>query len=357
MTDAGVPAGALDAHGGWPALIAALVAGEDLAPAAANAALTDILEGSVPESRIAALLVGLAAKGASAAELDGMVDAMRAAALPLDLTDVDGVVDIVGTGGAPTRRVAALNVSTMASFVAAGAGARVCKHGNRMASSTSGSMDVLEALGVGIELGPDGVRRCVDEVGIGFAFARVFHPAMRHAAPVRTALGIPTVFNLLGPLSHPGGVRRAVLGVSDPDKAAVMVDVLRRREAPRAMVVCGHDRTDELLTTGPTTVHELRDGDVRSYELDPTSLGLELVTAEEVAGGDPATNAAIANAVFAGKPGPHAELVALNAAAALVVAGVVDTLADGLDAARASIADGAAAERLDGLRTLTASLA
>jgi anthranilate phosphoribosyltransferase len=356
VTDAGSTPGALEAHGGWVALLADLVEGVDLGADRARAALTEVLAGSVDEARLAALLMGLAAKGPGPAELDGMVDAMQDAALHLDLGDPDGVVDIVGTGGAPTRRVAAINVSTMACFVAAGAGARVCKHGNRKASSTSGSMDVLESLGVAIDLPPDAVRRCVDEVGVGFAFARVFHPAMRHAAPVRTSLGIPTVFNLLGPLSHPGGVRRSVLGVTDPERAAVMVEVLRRREAPRAMVVCGHDGTDELVTTGPTTVHEVRDGEVSTYQVHPADVGIDVASPDAVSGGDPQRNAEIARAVFAGDDGPRCDLVVLNAGAALVVAGVADSLIDGVSAARHSLVSGAAANRLERLATLSSTL-
>lgn len=344
--------GTREAPGGWPVLIARLVAAEDLDAEQARFALGDVLAGEAGDARLAALLVGLAAKGPSPVELEAMVDAMLGASVPLPLTDPGATTDIVGTGGSASRRNAALNVSTMAAFVAAGAGAVVCKHGNRKASSTSGSFDLLDALGLPVELDAEGVRRCVDEVGIGFAFARVFHPAMRHAAPVRTALGIPTVFNVLGPLAHPGGVTRSVIGVGTPDLAPLMIDVLARRGSPRAMVVCGHDGTDEIVTTGSTRIHELRNGEVTVYDFDPSSLDIPTADPVSVQGGDPDRNAAIARRVFAGEPGPIADLVALNAAAVLVVADHVDTLGDGLVLARASLTDGAAAGRLAALAAL-----
>jgi anthranilate phosphoribosyltransferase len=333
----------------WPGIMATLVAGRDLDDDQARGAIMGVLDGTAGDARLAALLVGLAAKGVTSPELAAMVDVMVTMAEPLPLTDPSAVVDIVGTGGAERRRSAALNVSTMACFVAAGAGATICKHGNRRASSTSGSFDLLEQLGVPTDLDAAGVRRCVDEVGVGFAFARMFHPAMRHAAAVRSTLGIPTVFNVLGPLAHPAGVTRSVLGVSDPALAPLMADVMRRRGAERAMVVCGHGDTDELVTTGPTLVHELRDGEVQVFEFDPASVGLTVVDPTAVAGGSPERNADIARDVFAGREGPMADMVALNAAAALVVAGAADSITDGLDMARTALADGAAAARLDAL--------
>lgn len=336
----------------WAALLSDLVAGRDLSGEWAASAIADTLNGSAGDARLAGLLVGLAAKGVSAVELDAMVGAMLAAATPLELTDPVGTIDIVGTGGAPRRREAALNVSTMSALVAAAAGATVCKHDNRRASSTSGSFDLLEALGIPTELDAAGVRRCVDDIGVGFAFARTFHPAMRHAAPVRTALGIPTVFNILGPLSHPAGLTRMLLGVGDPDLAPRVAETLLRRGSPRAMVVCGHDATDEIVTTGTTTIHEVRDGAVAVWELDPEALGIDIVPTSAVAGGDPQRNATIATEVAAGGGGPVADLVALNAAAALVVAGRVDTVADGLAPARAALADGSVTAKIDALRAL-----
>jgi len=357
MTEAAAGPDVVDGPGVWPQVLSSLVAGTDLDRTQAQAALGDVLDGTAGDARLAALLVGLAAKGPSADEITSMVDAMLAAAVPLVLSDPDSTIDIVGTGGAPARRVAALNVSTMASFVAAGAGARVCKHGNRRASSTSGSFDLLDELGVTVDLDGPAVSRCVDEVGIGFAFARTFHPAMRHAAGVRSALGIPTVFNLLGPLAHPGGVTRVVLGVSDPEVAPVMIDVLRRRGSPAAMVVCAHDGTDELVTSGTSIVHELRNGEVTVHELSPSAVGLATVDPDALRGGSPARNAEVARAVLSGDGGPVADVVALNAAAALVVAGMADSIADGIEPAMTAMTDGSAMGCLEALVELSGQLA
>jgi anthranilate phosphoribosyltransferase len=277
----------------------------------------------------------------------GMVHAMLDAAAPLEL-GVDAI-DIVGTGGAPARRKAALNVSTIACFVAAGAGASVCKHGNRAASSTSGSFDLLEALGVPVDLPAATVVRCVQEAGVGFAFARAFHPAMRHAAPVRAEIGVPTVFNVLGPLSHPGHLRRQVIGVPDPAMAERMVRVLAATGSVHAMVVSGHDSLDELSTTGPSIVHEWCDGELRRYEVTPEDVGLARATPESLAGGDAQANVARAKQVLSGEPGAVRDIVVLNAAAGLVVAGIADDLTAGVVAAQASIDEGRAAAALDRL--------
>lgn len=333
----------------WPAALSALLAGEDLTPTQAADALRSILAGEATEAQIAALLMGLRMKGESVAEVSAMVDVMLANAAPVALPAGIDAIDIVGTGGSPSRRVHALNVSTMASFVAAGAGARVVKHGNRRASSTSGSFDLLEALGVPLELDGEGIARCVEQAGIAFCFARSFHPAMRHAGPVRTQLGVPTVFNFLGPLSNPAGITRQVIGVSDVRLAPLVVGVLADRGAPRAMVVTGDDGMDEITTTGPTTIHELRDGEVTSRSFDPGVIGVATVAPADVAGGGPEDNAEIARRVFAGEPGPHRDIVCLNAAAGLVVAGVVDDLGAGFERAGAAIDSGAAAAVLDRL--------
>ncbi len=348
----------LDELGGWPAILDTLVAGRDLTAAQAGAAMSGILAGEASAAQIAGYIVALRMKGEDIEEISGMVDAMLAAAAPIDLgADAAVAVDIVGTGGAPTRRVHALNVSTMACFVAAGAGAKVCKHGNRRASSTSGSFDLLEALGVPLELDGPAVARCVAEVGLGFCFARAFHPAMRHAGPVRAELGVPTVFNVLGPLAHPARVQRQVIGVSDPRLAPTVIGVLQARGAPRALVVHGHDGVDELTTTGASTVHELADGEVRTYELRPTDVGLDVSTPEHVQGGDPAANAEIARRVFGGEAGPHRDIVVLNAAAGLWAAGTVDELAVGVEVAAAAVDEGRAAEVLDQLRTVAGAAA
>lgn len=282
------------------------------------------------------------------AELDGLVAAMLGAAALVDLPA--GTIDIVGTGGSPRRRTRALNVSTMASIVAASAGATVCKHGNVKASSTSGSFDLLAALGVNYELAPERVAEIVRSVGVGFCFARAFHPAMRHAGPVRAELGIPTVFNVLGPLSHPGQVRRQVLGVGDPRLLDLVAGVLAARGAEHALVVHGADHLDELSLCGPTHVREVRDGVVvGAYDVAPADLGLSPVVEDDMPGGTPEDNARIARSVFAGEPGPARDIVLLNAGAGLLVAGIARSLADGVGAAGAAIDAGEATATLERL--------
>ena len=333
----------LAAVGGWPGVLGRLLAGQDLGADEAGAAVAEVLTGSATPAQLAGFLVALRMKGETGEEMTGMADALLAAAEPLALPPGPPAVDTCGTGGAPSRRLWAFNVSTMAAFVIAAAGARVCKHGNRAASSTSGSADLLDALGVAFDLGPDGVARCVGEVGMGFCFAPRFHPAMRHVGPTRRELGVPTVFNFLGPLANPARVRRQVVGVSDPTMADRVVSVLRARAAERALVVFGHDGLDELTTSTTSTVVDLHDGVVRTYLVDPEELGLALAPPEAVKGGDAARNVAICEAVLGGEHGPRRDIVLLNAAAGLVAAGVVDDLAVGLEAAAAAVDSGAAA--------------
>jgi anthranilate phosphoribosyltransferase len=331
----------------WPELLGTLTAGADLGADRARAALAVVLAGEATPAQIAALIVALRMKGETVDELSGMVDAMLDAAAPLSLPEP--TIDIVGMGGAPSRRRHALNVSTMASIVAAAAGATVCKHGNRKASSTSGSFDFLEALGVNIDLDGPGVERCVEHAGVGFCFARSFHPAMRHAGPVRAELGIPTVFNVLGPLSHPGRISRQVIGVSDPALLDRVAALLAARRAVHSWVVHGHGDLDEITTTGPTEVREVRGDMVTSFVVDPGELGIEVVAPDALAGGDAAANASIFAAVLAGERPAVADIVALNAAAGLVVGSVAATLSEGLDAARSAIDDGRVAATLDRL--------
>ena len=339
--------GAFASAGAWPGVLSAVVAGDDLSFAVAAGALERILAGDATDAQIAGFVIALKAKGESPEEVAGLVEAMLAAAAPLDLDDPAGTVDIVGTGGSKALGGQAFNVSTMASIVAAAAGATVCKHGNRKASSTSGSTDLLEALGVEVDLDGPGVRSCVTEAGVGFAFARMFHPAMRHVAPVRTELGIPTVFNLLGPLSHPGRVGRQVLGVTDEARVELVAGVLARRGVAKAWVVRGADGLDELTTTDVTDVIEIVEGvETRRFQVTPEEVGLARVRSADIAVGDPAANAVAANGVLEGRPGPVRDMVALNAAAALVVADVADGLADGLLKANHAIDSGDAARTL-----------
>jgi anthranilate phosphoribosyltransferase len=308
--------------------------------------MAEILDGAATPAQIAGFIVALRMKGETVDELGGLVDAMLAAAERVTLALDRPVVDIVGTGG---DRAHTINVSTLSALVVAGAGGRVCKHGNRAASSATGSADLLEALGVRIDCGPEEVARCVAEAGIGFCFAPRFHPAMRHAGPPRRELGIATAFNFLGPLANPAGVRRLMIGVADPSMSERMVGVLAARGSERVLVVHGDDGLDELTVSTTSTVVELRDGEVREYPVDPKELGIAPAPTEALVGGDPATNADLARHVLAGDAGPHRDVVCLNAAAGLLVAGMVDDLADGLQAARAAIDDGGAAAALDRL--------
>ncbi|HYI63031.1 MAG TPA: anthranilate phosphoribosyltransferase [Acidimicrobiales bacterium] len=355
VADAAAPADdtpSLDEVGGWPGVLGALTQRRDLTPVEARAAMAEILAGQASPARIAAFIVALRMKGETAAEMGGMLDAMLAAAERVPLPDLDGVVDIVGTGG---DRSHSINVSTLAAIVVAGAGARVCKHGNRAASSSCGSADLLEALGVVIDLGPEGVARCVAEAGIGFCFAPRYHASMRHAGPTRKELGVPTVFNILGPLANPARVRRYVVGVGDPTMAERMAEVLLAHGAERAFVVHGGDGLDEITITTTSNVVEVTDGAIRPLTVDPLAFGLGPARLEDLRGGDPATNARLARAVLAGEAGPHRDIVVLNAAAGLVAAGQVDDYPDGIERAGAALDSGAAAAALD--RLVTTSVA
>jgi anthranilate phosphoribosyltransferase len=336
----------LASYGGWPAVITHLIEGGDLSAHQAATAMGAILSGGATPAQLIAFSVALRIKGETADELSGLLDAVLAAAslVPLD----DGLraraIDIVGTGG---DRSHSINVSTMAAIVTAGAGFPVCKHGARAASSQCGTADVLEALGVAIELAPDGVRHCIEEVGIGFCFAPRFHPAFRFAAPARREVGVPLVFNLLGPMANPGRVRRQVIGVADPAFAERMLASLRAHGSTDAWVVHGGG-LDELTTTGPSTVLALEhDGSVRTFAVDPVALGFAPATHEQLVGGDPAYNAGVVRRVLEGDRGPHRDIVVLNAAAALVVAAAVETMADGVELAAAAIDSGKAAATLD----------
>lgn len=347
----------LDDYGGWKAVLSDLVAGVDLTPGAARAALGAILADEATDAQVAGFIIALGMKGGSVPELTGLVSAMLDNASPLSVPS--GTIDIVGSGGAPTRRRHALSVSTMAAVVAAAAGATVCKHGSVAASSSSGSFDTLSALGIAVDVDGPAVERCVAETGLGFAFAKRFHPAMRFVGPVRTELGVPTTFNFLGPLSHPGRVVRQVVGVSDPTMAPRVAGVLAARGSVHALVVHGADRLDEITTTDTTRIYEVRDGElVGDRELDPRDLGLPRVNREELKGGSPQENARICREMFDGDgTGPRADIVALNAGAGLLVAGLVSDLGAGLEAARAAITSGLAKEKLAQIVAVSQELA
>ncbi|MEX0767040.1 MAG: anthranilate phosphoribosyltransferase [Microthrixaceae bacterium] len=341
--------GAFSAVGAWPGVIAELIAGQDLSAEVAAASLERMLDGSATDAQIAAFIVALRIKGETVEEVTGLVGSMLAVSSPLQLDDPQQTLDIVGTGGSAALAGKAFNVSTMASIVAAAAGATVCKHGNRKASSTSGSTDLLESLGIEVELNGEGVLSCMRSAGVGFAFARIFHPSMRHVAPVRAQLGVPTVFNVLGPLSHPGNVGRQVLGVSDPRLMALVPQVLQRRGLTRAWVLHGEGGLDELTTTGATQVTELFEGELRSFVINPEDVGMSRVSVEKIRVGGPEENAAAARSILAAEKGPLRDMVVLNAAAGLVVASCAQNLAEGVELAAASIDDGRAAEVLEKL--------
>jgi anthranilate phosphoribosyltransferase len=331
----------------WATVMSSLVAGDDLDAATAGSVMTAILRGDASAAQIGGFLIGLRAKGETVDELAGLLAATLHEATYVALTDDERsrCVDIVGTGGDGTHSI---NVSTMAALVMAGAGAPVCKHGNRSASSKCGAADVLELLGVAIELHADGVAACVREAGIGFCFAPIFHPAFRFTGPPRRELGVPTTFNLLGPMANPGRVRRQVIGVADPAFATPMIETLQRQGLTDAWVVHGAGM-DELTTVGPSRVLALRAGAITEFTVDPRDLGLAPASAEDLAGGAPEVNALAVRRVLAGEPGAHRDIVLLNAAAGLVVAGVADDLEAGIELAAAAIDDGRAQAHLDAL--------
>jgi anthranilate phosphoribosyltransferase len=321
----------------WPEVLTRLLRGDDLDEQQAVEVMGAMMRGEAEPSQVAGLLVALRAKGEASPEIAGFVRAMLDAAEPIELDTV--VVDTCGTGG---DGAGTFNISTVAALVVAAAGQPVAKHGNRAASGTCGSADLLEAFGVAIDLPPAAVATTIAELGIGFLYARSFHPAMRHVAPVRQQLGVRTVFNVLGPLSNPAGAEHQVVGVADRRLAGVMAEALRRLGKRHALVFRGEDGLDELTTTGASEIWEVRNDAVEQWRLDPEELGIPRATREQLQGGDVATNVRIAEEVLDGRTGPHADIVALNAAAALYAADRVDTLAEGLDRAREVLASGRA---------------
>jgi anthranilate synthase/phosphoribosyltransferase len=331
--------------------IAAVVAGNDLTQEQAAEAMGQLMSGRATPAQIGAFLTALRLKGETVEEIAGMAVAMRERAARIAVQGP--LLDTCGTGGDSSGSV---NVSTAAAFVAAGAGARVAKHGNRAMSSGCGSADVLEALGARIDLEPEQVAACIDDVGIGFLFAQKFHPAMKFVAPARREIGIRSVFNILGPLTNPAGARHQLLGVANPAQAEKMAQVLRLLGSEHALVVHGNGM-DELTTTGSSTVWELKDGDIRQYEVSPEELGLPLTTAADLHGGTADENAAKVRAALEGQKGPVRDIVLLNAAAALAAADVVESLAQGLVAATDSIDSGRAAEKLTRFIERTQALA
>ena len=319
---------------------------EDLSRETTEALFGELMDGNLDTPMKAALLVALAMKGEAALEIAGAASAMRGRvrAIPHQVADV---VDTCGTGG---DGQGTYNISTAAAIVAAAGGAPVAKHGNRSVSSRSGSADVLDALGVRIDLEPEEAGQALSEVGLAFLFAPRLHPAMKEVMPVRKALAVRTIFNVLGPLTNPAGARRQVMGVYAEHLVPTIGHVLAELGSEHALVVHGSDGLDEITTTGPTRVAEVRDRQVKVYDVEPADFGIEVARSEDLRGGEPADNAAALERLLAGEPSAYADITVANAGAALYVAGRVDSLAAGADRARELIRSGTTAETLDALR-------
>jgi len=330
--------------------LAAVVDRKDLEPGEARLVMDEIMSGRATPAQIAALLTALRMKGETVDELVAFVEVMLEHAAVIS-PRVNGIlIDTCGTGG---DRIKTFNISTVSAFVAAGAGALVAKHGNRAVSSRAGSADVLEALGVPLMLTPEQVCAAIEEVGIGFMFAPVFHPAMKFALQPRRELGFRTIFNLLGPLANPARVKAQVIGVYDAQLVEKVAEVLRGLGVKRALVVHGLDGLDELSTVGETQVAELQGGKIRTYRLVPDEMGITRARISELAGGDAETNARIAVQLLRGRKGPQRDAVLLNAAAALLVSGLVKDLSSGLELASWSIDSGSANRKLEELLQVT----
>ncbi len=320
----------------------------DLSEDEAAEAMDDVFRGEATPATLAAFLVALRMKGETVDEIAGMARTMREHSLRVE---VEGpLLDTCGTGGDGRGT---FNVSTAAAFVAAGAGARVAKHGNRAMSSACGSADVLEALGAKIDLSPEQVAQCIEEAGFGFMFAQAFHPAMKHAAPTRRELGVRTAFNLLGPLTNPAGAQHQLLGVARPELASLMAAALDRLGSRHVLVIHGHDGSDELTLEGPNPVYEINRGEPEEYTIDPRKLGLPTALPNAIQGGTPEENAKMLTALLDGETGAVRDVVLLNAAAALLAADIVPSVRDGLEAAAESIDSGAGRERLTAFVNLT----
>jgi anthranilate phosphoribosyltransferase len=331
------------------AAIQRLLDGRDLTREDARGVMGEIMGGEATPAQIAGFLVALRAKGETADEIAGCAEAMREHALPVHSARHD-LVDTAGTGGDGART---LNISTAAAIVASAGGAAVAKHGNRAVSSASGSADVLEALGFKLELSPEQIGRSIDELGFGFMFAPLHHPAMKHAAPVRRELATRTVFNVLGPLTNPAGARAQIVGVYAPELVHTVADVLARLGARRAFVVHGAQGIDELSPAGPNLVCEVVDGAVHERTVDPLDLGVPRCDPDELRGGAPGENAAAIREVFAGTGSGRRDAILLNAAGAIAAGGLAADLGEGLELARAAVDSGAAAIRLDELARFT----
>jgi anthranilate phosphoribosyltransferase len=307
---------------------------EDLSRDEARTAFLHIMSGNAADAEIGGLLVGLAAKGTTVDELVGAASVMREKVIPVDCAGIEVLLDTCGTGG-DIRHT--FNISTAAALIAAGAGIKVVKHGNRSASSNSGAADVLEKLGLNLQTSPADLRRCLDRANICFAFSRAHHPAMKHVASTRTALGIPTIFNLLGPLTNPGQARHQLLGVFAPELTDRLAAVLREMGSTRAWVVHAEDGLDEISTLGPTRISELRDGHIKNWTLDPKDLGIPYARLSDLQVQSPAEAAEALKSVLRGEAGPRRDIAILNAAAAIVIAGAAKDLPSAFQIARTSL--------------------
>ena len=330
--------------------IAKLIEGQDLARDRMIGTMNQIMSGGATDAQIGAFLVALRVKGETVEEIAGAAEVMREKATRVDTRHAT-VVDTCGTGGDGSGT---FNISTAAAFVVAGAGLCVAKHGNRAASSLCGSADVLKELGVNVEASPETMGRCLDEAGIGFLFAPTLHGAMKYAIGPRRELGVRTVFNALGPLTNPAGATRHLIGVYSRSLTETLAEVLRTLESERAFVVHGLDGLDEITTTAPTQVSELKDGTVSTYEMAPEDLGISRASAGDLAGGSAETNAAILRRVLHGEPGPRLDVVLLNAAAAIVAGGAADDLRAAVELARESVDSGRAMDKLEELKLVSA---
>ena len=328
----------------FKALIGKVATGASLSRDEAASAFQQMMSGEATPSQMGALLMALRVRGETVDEITGAVTTMRAKMLRVAAPS--DAIDVVGTGGDASG---SFNISTCAALIVAGAGVPVAKHGNRALSSRSGAADVLTALGVNIDLNPEQIGRCIREAGIGFMFAPAHHPAMKNVAATRVELGTRTIFNLLGPLSNPAGVRRQMVGVFSRQWTEPLAQVLKNLGAESAWVVHGSDGLDEITTSGPTTVTALEGGAVRTFEISPDEVGLAKVKPEQLRGGDAATNAKAVEEVLQGKPSPFRDVALFNAAAALVVAGKANSLKSGVELASRSLDSGEAEGRLDRL--------
>ena len=330
--------------------IAKLIEGQDLPRDRMIGTMNQIMSGEATDAQIGAFLVALRVKGETVEEIAGAAEVMRDKATRV-VTRHPTVVDTCGTGGDGSGT---FNISTAAAFVVAGAGLCVAKHGNRAASSLCGSADVLKELGVNIEASPGTMGRCLDEAGIGFLFAPALHGAMKYAIGPRRELGARTIFNALGPLTNPAGATRHLIGVYSRSLTDTLAEVLRTLASERAFVVHGLDGLDEISTTGPTQVSELKGGTVSTYEITPEDLGIARASAADLAGGNAETNAAILRRVLNGEPGPRLDIVLLNAAAAIVAGGAADDLPAAMELARETVDSGRAVEKLEELKLVSA---